>query len=87
MFPEISKLVPVGLLLQAEQQARLEAQLELNRQKKKVAGLEAEVQQQRTAMHQVGHHHCNCCSWADPHFQASVAAVTPEGHHTRHSIH
>lgn len=39
--------------LQAEQQARLEAQLELNRHKKKVAGLEAELQQQRTAMNQV----------------------------------
>jgi hypothetical protein len=39
--------------LQAEQQARLEAQLELNRQKKKVAGLEVEVQQQRSAINQV----------------------------------
>lgn len=53
VITEQFKLIPVGLLLQAEQQARLEAQLELNRQKKKVAGLEAEVQQQRTAMHQV----------------------------------
>jgi hypothetical protein len=41
---------------QAEQQARLEAQLELNRHKKKVAGLEAELQQQQTAMNQVGLH-------------------------------
>jgi hypothetical protein len=39
--------------LQAEQQARLEAQLELNRQKKKVAGLEVELQQQRSAINQV----------------------------------
>lgn len=41
------------LLSQAEQQARLEAQLELNRQKKKVTSLEAEIQQQRGAMNQV----------------------------------
>lgn len=48
---------------QAEQQARLEAQLELNLHKKKVAGLEAELQQQQTAMNQVSSNcsaHCSC---------------------------
>lgn len=49
----VKGLQDLSTALQAEQQSRLEAQLELNRQKKRVAGLEAEVQQQRAAMTQV----------------------------------